>query len=158
MNSLERVLTALKREEPDKVPVVELDIDDAIIQEIMPGASWLDFCEHFDIDGVMVMYEVQFEEVETEIKRDFFGVFRNFKEMQGWWPTPVEPIIKGDMDPNKFLETYKMSDSNNTKIFDPLRAAVKRLKGKRLSYFAFTARLYIQSSLGVSRIICWTII
>jgi len=54
MNSLNRVLTVLKREIPDKVPIVELAIDNSVIQKIMPGASWLDFYEYFDIDGVAV--------------------------------------------------------------------------------------------------------
>ncbi len=135
MNSLERVLTAVRGGTPDRVPIVELDIDDSVIQEIMPGATQLDFYDEFDIDGIHVIYDIQYEDVGPNLKRDFFRVTVNFKAMHGFFPTPVEPLIKADMDPLKFLETYKMPDPYNPKILESLRQTVKRLKGKKAIVF-----------------------
>lgn len=50
----------------------------------MPGASWLDFYDNFDIDGVTVFYDIGYVKVGPDLKRDYFGVIRNFKEMQGF--------------------------------------------------------------------------
>lgn len=141
MNSLERVLTAVRGGTPDRVPIVELDIDDSVIQEIMPGATRLDFYDEFDIDGIHVIYDIQYEDVGPNLKRDFFGVVVNFKAMHGFFPTPVEPLIKADMDPLKFLETYKMPDPYNPKILESLRQAVKRFKGKKAIVFGMHTSL-----------------
>ena len=45
-------MTAFARGVPDKIPHLELDILPAVIGQIMPGATALDFYEEFDIDGV----------------------------------------------------------------------------------------------------------
>ena len=138
MNSLKRVLTALRLEEPDTVPILEWIVENPVIQKIMPGASMLDFYENFDIDGICVFEDVDFAEVSPGVMRDHFGVLRDFKEVKGrlQFPFPIEPLIKKDMDPNKFLETYNMPDPHDPKKLATLRAAVKRFKGKKAIVFA----------------------
>jgi hypothetical protein len=39
MTGLERILTALKRQEPDRVPHFEAGIDGKAMEEILPGGS-----------------------------------------------------------------------------------------------------------------------
>ncbi len=141
MNSRERVLTALKGGIPDRVPILELAIDNAIIQKIMPGATWLDFYENFDIDGVTVFYDIEYTDVGPDLKRDYFGVTRNFKDMQGFFPTPIEPLIKPEMDAMKFLDTYKMPNPKDPKNLSSLRDAIKRLKGKKAIIFLMHSSL-----------------
>ncbi len=46
MNSTERVLTALKRKIPDRVPTFELVIDSKVIDAIIPGADLSDFVDN----------------------------------------------------------------------------------------------------------------
>jgi hypothetical protein len=43
MNSRERVLTALERKVPDRVPMLEWSIDSKVIDAIYPQCSYLDF-------------------------------------------------------------------------------------------------------------------
>ena len=141
MNSLERVLIALNNKTPDKVPIMELSIDQSVIDNIMPGVSWLDFYENFDIDGVSVMYDLQYEDIEPNIKRDCFGILRNFKEMHGMFPTPVEPLINASMNPMEFLKTFNMPDPKDPRILAPLKDAVKKLKGKKAIAFMMHSSL-----------------
>ncbi len=138
MNSLERVLAALRLEEPDTVTIVEWIIEDPVILKIMAGASILDFYDSFDIDGVTIYEDVDFKPVSPGIKRDHFGVLRDFRDMEGKlkFPFPVEPLINKEMDPNKFLETYKMPDPYDPKRLATLRATVKKFKGKKAIIFA----------------------
>ena len=131
MNSLERVLTALNLKEPDTVPIIEWIIENPVIQKIMPGSSMLDFYDNFDIDGICIYEDIDYKEVSPGVMRDHFGVLRDFKEVEGklQFPFPIEPLIKKEMDPCKFLETYKMPDPHDPRRLSTLRAAVKRFKG-----------------------------
>ena len=135
MNPLERVMTAMRGSIPDTVPVLELAIDDAVIQQIMPGADWLDFHENYDIDGVSVFYDLLYEDVAPDVKRDCFGVLNNFKAMEGHFPVPLEPLIKVDMDPMKYLDDYQMPDGKDPRHLALMRATVDRLKGKKAIVF-----------------------
>lgn len=54
MNGRERIMTAIKGGVPDQIPLMELAIDDKVIQQIMPGASQLDFHEKLDLNGILV--------------------------------------------------------------------------------------------------------
>ena len=138
MNSLERVLTALNLKEPDTVPIIEWIIENPVIQKIMPGSSMLDFYDNFDIDGICIYEDIDYKEVSPGVMRDHFGVLRDFKEVEGklQFPFPIEPLIKKEMDPCKFLETYKMPDPHDPRRLSTLRAAVKRFKGKKAIIFA----------------------
>ncbi len=137
MNSLERVLTALKLKEPDTVPIIEWIIEDPVIQKIMPGSTMLEFYEKFDIDAITVYEDIDYVDVSPGIKRDHFGVLRDFREIKGnlKFPFPIEPLIKKDINPNKFLETYKMPDPHDSKRLVTLRETVKRFKGEKAVIF-----------------------
>lgn len=136
MNGRERIMKVLERGVPDRVPTMELAIDDKVIQELLPGATQLDFHEHFDLDGIHVFYDMLYEDVGPYLKKDFFGLVRDFRDMEGLFPMPLEPLIKDDADPNKFLDTYKMPDPDDPRIYKDLVAAVKRFKGERAIAFA----------------------
>jgi uroporphyrinogen decarboxylase len=135
VNSRERVMTAIRGGIPDTVPIMELSIEDNVIQQIMPGADWLDFYDKFDIDGVSVFYDLLYEDVRPLVKRDCFGVLNNFEDMEGHFPVPIEPLIKPDMDPMKFLDNYKMPDGKDPRHLKLLRDAVKRFKGEKAIVF-----------------------
>jgi uroporphyrinogen decarboxylase len=142
MNAYERVMTAIRGGTPDRVPIRELDVAPEVYEKVMPGAGWLDFYENFDIDGVSVMYDLLYEDVAPDIKRDCFGILRNFREMQGEWPVPVEPLIKPDIGPMKFLDTYKMPEPS-PRMMHMLQDAVNRLKGeKAIVFIIHTSLIY----------------
>ena len=52
MNSRERVFAALKREIPDRVPLMELVVDPKVVEKISPGKSYYDFIEEIGYDVV----------------------------------------------------------------------------------------------------------
>ena len=140
MNSVERVLCALRRDEPDRLPILELDIEESVMQKIMPGASRLDFFEKFDVDGVFVEEDIDFQDTSlgSYIKRDHFGILRDFREMAGSlaWPFPVEPLIGRDVeDLDAALDNLTIPDPHDPKLLASLRGAIDRLKGKKLVIF-----------------------
>ena len=64
MNSVDRVLTTLRREEPDRVPIVELVIDPKVSKAAVPGcADVADCMDKLDMDCVSC--GVQFSPVEN---------------------------------------------------------------------------------------------
>lgn len=136
MNGYERIMTVMKRGIPDRIPTMELAIDDSVIQQIIPGASQLDFHEKMDLDGIHVFYDMMYEDIRPGVKRDFFGVLRNFGDRDGKFPMPIEPLIPDVGDPLKFLDTYRMPDPDNPQIYRDLNAAVARFKGERAIAFA----------------------
>ncbi len=52
LTSLERVAKVLNLQEPDVIPHWELGIARNAIDAILPGASYRDFVEYMDIDGI----------------------------------------------------------------------------------------------------------
>ena len=54
MNSKERVFTALNRNEPDRVPTFEWDIDQSVVQALCPGGNSFDFVDTMSMDAVVV--------------------------------------------------------------------------------------------------------
>ena len=134
MNSFERVMTALKGGTPDMIPIMEIDILPHVIDKIMPGASKLDFFEKFDIDGISVFYDLLYVDYSKDVKKDCFGMLRNFKDMQGEFPVPIEDMINSKMDPMKFLDNYKMPKPN-MRMLDEVSKTVQKFKGKKAVVF-----------------------
>ena len=54
MTGYERFMTALRREQPDCVPIWELIVNEPVINALYGDISYLDFCEAEDLDGVTV--------------------------------------------------------------------------------------------------------
>jgi len=140
LNSLERVFTALRREEADRVPILEWEIHTDVINAIMPGATLYDFIEQMDIDAICVMEDVIYEDVEPGIKRDHFGILRDFRSMSGlYWPVPLHGIIEREED----LDNYVPPDPHDPRRLSSLRDAVKHFKGKKaIIYMTLSSFLY----------------
>ena len=58
LTGLERVLKAIKLEEPDTVPHFER-VAKKVRDAILPGASYEDFVEHMDLDGIRFIDRTQ---------------------------------------------------------------------------------------------------
>ena len=76
MNSKERVLTALKRLEPDRLPTFEWDIDKSVIHALCPGGSSFDFVKSMGLDAVVVSPNYQLAKIGKNLYRDEWGVVR----------------------------------------------------------------------------------
>ena len=129
MNGLERVMTALRLQEPDRVPHFER-VAKKVREAILPGASEEDFVEYLDLDGVRFIDRTHSWSYETvdeskKIKRDQWGGLVRYTSEDN--PVPTEPAIKSEKD----LEMYVLPDPDEEWRYDYLRQLVKRFKGER---------------------------
>jgi len=129
MNGLERVMTALRLQEPDRVPHFER-VAKKVREAILPGASEEDFVAHLDLDGVRFIdrthsWSYEMVDESKKIKRDQWGGLVRYTSEDN--PVPTEPAIKSEKD----LETYVLPDPDEEWRYDYLRQLVKRFKGER---------------------------
>ena len=154
MNSIERFFTALLRKgEPDRVPIMDLDFAPKVIEALCPGATVYDFIEEMDIDALMVLEDIPWEDVRPGVKRDHWGVLRRFEfsSMMGFekWPVPLEPRITSE----KELAGYIPPNPREERRLISLNKAVERLKGKKVIIFGHHSSLiYPWFILGIERL------
>ncbi len=125
----ERILTVLRRQEPDVVPHMELWFSPVVVEKILPGGSIEDLTEYLDIDGI-AYYTVSMEKYEVLDKskgliRDKWGVVK--RDTGQTTPHPIEAPIKSEKD----IDTYMPPDPDDPSIYEPLQRMVKRFKGER---------------------------
>jgi uroporphyrinogen decarboxylase len=129
MTGLERILTALKRQEPDRVPHFEAGIDGKAMEEILPGGSEEDFIEHMDLDAACVHYRwfTKYDMVNEDkrLARDQWGCMVQFTSEL--LPHPVQPVLREKKD----LDTYVPPDPDETWRYEIIHRLVKRFKGQR---------------------------
>ncbi len=133
MTSYERVMMALQREEPDRVPIFEFMIDPKVIDGILPGGSYPDLVEALDIDCVVTptpsrMYNLHVvDELAdgTPIYQSDWGERRAANvEMV---TIPVQHPVKSHAD----WEAYQVPDPERPERLTDLRMLVSRFKGRR---------------------------
>ena len=143
MTGLERCLAALRREQPDTVPVWELIVNEPVIRALHgPGVSYLDFCELEDLDGVTIFETQRFETLDAETVRDEWGIV--------WRTDPGTGIpyrIDGPIHSPADLDRYVPPDPDADHRLEDLAAAVARFGGQRcivfLSHDAFEFSHYL---------------
>ena len=54
MNGYERIITALQRKQPDRIPIMELSIHPKVIEGLSPGADLFQLVEEMDLDAVCI--------------------------------------------------------------------------------------------------------
>jgi len=93
---------------PDRVPILEWFVHPRIIEALLPGASWPDFVEQFDLDAIsaLFLYEGTFQErpiddkravnewgvilgVTAEHKAPIDGPIKTLQDLRGY--TPPDP-------------------------------------------------------------------
>lgn len=142
MNSVERFFTALQRKgEPDRVPIMDLDIALEVINSLLPGATVYDFIEKMDIDALLVVEDIPWEDVGPGVKRDHWGVLRRFEfsSMMGFekWPIPLAPKITSE----KELAAYIPPNPREERRFVSLNKAIERFKGNKVIIFGHHSSL-----------------
>ncbi len=142
MNGYERMMTALRREEPDKVPVWELIVNEPVIKALYGDISYEDFVEKDDLDGITIFEDQRIVERFSDTRyKDEWGILWTI-EPNGI-PYPSGGPIKTEAD----LDRYTPPDPDTDYRLDSLRSAVKRFKGERaivfLSHDAFEFSHYL---------------
>ena len=95
MKAKDRVKTALKLEEPDRLPTFEWIINPDIIENMTGQRSDIVFVSEMDIDGVVIVPSGRKEIIDDRHYRDEWGVVRvSYDE----YPNPVEFPVKTEKD------------------------------------------------------------
>lgn len=124
MNSEQRVIKALRREEIDRVPTFEWSIDKKVINAIYPGASLDEFICKMNIDGIVVEVNYIKEEIKSGVFKDEWGTIERFTEEQH---SISEGCIKTQQDFNK----YEPPDPRASYRLKELVRVIKKHKGKK---------------------------
>lgn len=131
MNSRERVIAALERRVPDRVPYFECVIDPRVIEAILPGADYFTFNDWIEMDTVgqnrssWSRENVEFVDEARGLFRDKWGVIRAFGPEST--PAPIEGPIKHPDD----LKTYRPPDPEAPDVLGNIPEIVARYKGKK---------------------------
>jgi len=135
VNSYQRVMTALERGEPDRVPIVEWAVSRKIIKAMCPKAeSQADLEEMLDLDGVSSV--AQYNKVSHNPDGtyvDEWGVL--------YKPTPeeIDHPIRGPIRTIDDLKRYVPPDPDAPQRLGTLPQLVARFKGKRAIFFRHRA-------------------
>jgi len=122
MTGRERILTALRREQPDRVPIWELIVNEPTHSALAgPGATALDFVEHMDLDAITIFENQRLERSPAgDQVRDEWGITWGISE--AGIPYPLAGPIAGPAD----LDAYTPPDPDADWRLADLEAAVER--------------------------------
>jgi uroporphyrinogen decarboxylase len=149
VNSLERVIAALKRDKlPDRVPYLEWGIDKKVINKINRGSSYEDFIENSIMDGVVsnAVLEEKRNYIDNDNYIDEWGVKRRRSPEDIWYPVdaPLKQIEK--------ISEFVPPDPTESYRFKTLEKHVAKFKGKKAIIYFINDAYSIPSRLrGVER-------
>ncbi|MBN2477156.1 MAG: hypothetical protein JXB62_21290 [Pirellulales bacterium] len=131
MDSLQRVIAALERRQPDRVPLFECVIDARVIDALLPGRDYFAFNDWIGLDNVgqnrssWSRENVEFIDEAKGLFRDKWGVIRAFGPEST--PVPVEGPIKRPED----LKTYQPPDPGADDALGHLPEVIDRYQGRK---------------------------
>ncbi|HEY3398722.1 MAG TPA: uroporphyrinogen decarboxylase family protein [Armatimonadota bacterium] len=130
MTGYERFMTALRREQPDRVPLWELIVNGPVIEKLYgPGVSYLDFAEREDLDGVCVGENYHSTPLDDTHWLDEWGI--TWGQGKADAPYPADHPIRSAADVDSFTVPDPDADHRLTTLAD----AVRRFKGDRAIVF-----------------------
>jgi len=129
MTGQQRIMTALRRQQPDCVPLWELMIDPPVVKALHGDISYLDFCEIEDIDGICIFEDCRHERIDENAVRDEWGIV--------WRVAPggIPYAVGHPLEDEAALADYTPPDPDADYRLDSLQAAVERFKGKKAIVF-----------------------
>ena len=139
MTSSERVMRALRREEPDRIPHFEWIFDHRVRDAICPGCSMEEFTVRMGLDAMLSGPDFKKEKIGPKRWRNEWGVVA--EESGEEHNVPVEGPI-ATMDD---LRNYEVPDPHAPGRYDSLKRLVKLYKGK------FAIGVHINDVLSIPR-------
>ena len=124
MTSTERVMTVLRRGEPDRIPHFEWIIDKKIRHALCPGASMEEFTIRMGLDAILTAPDFTTLQVAPNRFKNEWGIIIEKGEEQH--STVVQAVIQTIED----LKNYQVPDAFAPRRFDSLKKLVARYKGK----------------------------
>jgi uroporphyrinogen decarboxylase len=135
MTSRERVIAALERKEPDRVPLFEPIIDPKVIDGALPGGAYEELSDKLGDDCIGLnrsswdKSKMDFIDREKGLFRDRWGVIRALGNEAS--PYPVEPALKQYED----LKDWSPPDPADPTVYGHLPELVAKYKGKKAIVF-----------------------
>ena len=129
MNGYQRFLKAVKRQEPDRVPIWELIIDRPVIEALYGNISLLDFAEREDLDGLTIFEDSKTELIGDKTYRDEWNIIWKLEPNNILYPFDGPIGSFGD------LNKYVPPDADAEYLYSTLKEAVKRFKGEKAITF-----------------------
>jgi len=126
---LARVITALNKGQPDRIPSFEWEIDDKVIAALVPGGNIYDFIESIDLDAVVIFADTKKKQLDSHTYVDEWGVTQ--RKTEEYYPIPIDYPVKDPADLVHLVPPDPCSEWH----FKTLEEAVNRFKGKRAIIF-----------------------
>lgn len=138
MNGYERFMTALRREQPDRVPLWELIVNDPTLSS--QGATSLEeFVELEDLDAITVFEDMPLRPANPSETAS--GAEEHHHVVDDWgitWGTTEHGIpypVTGPIRSAEDLKNYRPPDPDEDHRLKTLRSAVQRFKGRKAIVF-----------------------
>lgn len=125
MTGRERFLTALRREQPDRVPIWELIINEPTLSGIYGNIGYFALAEKLGLDAVTVFENHHTIDQGDSIFKDEWGI------KWGLEPCGVSYPMGGPIKSEADLDSYRAPDPHADYRFDTLKEAVRRFKGEK---------------------------
>lgn len=126
MNSAERVFTALRRQQPDRVPIIESVIDEKVRQALFPQAVEMGaFSDAIGLDAVSAGMEFRRHQETADSYYDEWGVY---------YRTSSEALshpVRGPIATREDLKNYQPPDPDAPWRLGRLPELVARYKGRK---------------------------
>ncbi len=130
MNGYERMMTALRREQPDRVPIWELIVNEPVIRALHGDIPYFDFIEAEDLDGVTIFEDTRVRtRLDGRTYVDEWGI--TWRVDEPGIPYAVGHPIQTEAD----LDRWQPPDPDADHRLQTLAAAVRRFKGERAIVF-----------------------
>jgi len=124
MTSAERVMAALRNEEPDRVPHFEWILDRHVREAILPGCDMEEFTLRMGLDAILTQPDFRREQIsETRFRNEYGIVFEKTEEEH-------VVAVEGPIATMDDLRRYEPPDPCAPHRFDSLKRLVDRYKGK----------------------------
>jgi len=125
MTSAERVMAALRREEPDRIPHFEWAVDRKVREALCPGCSYEEFVVRMDWDAILTAPDFRKEQVGPNEWKNEWGITRRYTGEED--PFPVAGPIKTLED----LARYEPPDPHAEGRYKSLEGVVREFKGRK---------------------------
>ena len=152
MTGRDRFLTALKRKQPDRVPIWELIINEPTLSALYGDIGYFALAEKIGLDAVTVFENQRTRDLGNGVFEDEWGIKWGIEPCGASYPLGGPIKTKSDLD------SYKAPDPNADHRLDTLKEAVRRFKGEKAiaicchEAFEFSHYLYGMTNLFMAYI------
>lgn len=123
MTGRERILAALRRQEPDQVPTMEWVLDPMVIKKMNGATSPMEFVQKSGLDGIAVSLNYSKEIIDSRHFLDEWGVTRVSYDD---YPNPVGHPVKNESDLKKLI----VPDPDAEYRFDSIKKSLELSDGR----------------------------